>query len=60
MKKIAFLIVLLLLSMSLFGVYQVGDTVEDFSWTDNTGADHSIYELTASGKAIVFFWGGPG
>ena len=60
MKKVSFIALLLILTVAAFAVYQVGDTVADFSWTDNTGTDHSIYELTASGKAIVFFWGGAG
>ena len=60
MKKISFIALLLILTVAAFAVYQVGDTVDDFSWTDNTGTDHTIYELTASGKAIVFFWGGAG
>ena len=51
---------LLIMSVSLFGTYNVGDIVDNYYWTDNTGADHDIYELTAQGVAIVFFWGFPG
>ncbi|MDA3814325.1 MAG: hypothetical protein PF570_08740 [Candidatus Cloacimonetes bacterium] len=58
MKKSILLLVLLVLTMSLFGVYNVGDIVDNYTWTDNTGAAHDIYELTAQGVAIVFFWGG--
>jgi len=58
MKKSILLIVLLALTMSLFGVYNVGDIVDNYFWTDNTGADHDIYELTAQGVALVMFWGG--
>ncbi len=58
MKKSILLIVLLALTMSLFGIYNVGDIVDNYFWTDNTGADHDIYELTAQGVALVMFWGG--
>ncbi len=58
MKKLIVTIVMLLVASSLFGVYQVGEVVDDYSWIDNTGAPHSIYELTDQGTAIVFFWGG--
>ncbi|MEA2103024.1 MAG: hypothetical protein U9P79_00045 [Candidatus Cloacimonadota bacterium] len=58
MKKLIILTVVLLISGSLFAVYNVGDTVNDYSWTDNTGAAHSIYELTEQGTAVVLFWGG--
>ena len=51
---------LLVISSQLFAQYQVGDIVDDVSWTDSNGEDHSIYELTASGKAVVFFWGSTG
>ncbi len=60
MKKSIILFVLLVLAMSLFGVYNVGDIVDNYYWTDNTGAAHDIYELTAQGVAIVLFWGGTG
>jgi len=59
-KKIVVLFVFLLMSSSLLAVYQVGDVVDDFTWTDNTGATHSIYELIDAGKVVVFFWGGLG
>ena len=60
MRKIAIVVLLLLLVGSVFAVYQVGDIVDDISWTDSNGENHSIYELTDSGKAIVFFWGTSG
>jgi len=50
----------LILSSTAFAAYQVGDVVSNFSWTDNTGTSHNIYELIDSEKAIVFFWGGTG
>ncbi len=60
MKKILVVFFLMILSVSVFAQYQVGDIVNDVSWTDSNGEAHSIYELTSSGKAVVFFWGGPG
>lgn len=60
MKKLAVLLFLLILSSTAFAAYQVGDVASNFSWTDNTGASHNIYELIDSEKAIVFFWGGTG
>ncbi|MCD6177513.1 MAG: hypothetical protein J7K29_06725 [Candidatus Cloacimonetes bacterium] len=58
MKKIILFLVLFVMAMSLFGVYNIGDIVDNYYWTDNTGASHDIYELTSQGVAIVFFWGG--
>ena len=58
MKKIAVLIFLMILSSTVFAAYQVGDVVSNFSWTDNTGTSHNIYDLIDAEKAIVFFWGG--
>ena len=60
MKKNLLFVALLIMAMSLFGAYNVGDIVANYFWTDNTGVDHDIYELTAQGIAIVFFWGGTG
>ena len=51
---------LLIMSVKLFGAYNVGDIVDNYSWTDNTGDNHDIYELTDQGVAIVLFWGYPG
>ncbi len=60
MKKSLIIMVFLVLAISLSGVYNVGDIVANYSWTDNTGAAHDIYELTAQGVAVVLFWGGTG
>jgi len=60
MKKIISLLVLIIVSTSLFAAYQVGDVVTNFSWTDNTSTTHSIYDLIDSEKIVLFFWGGPG
>jgi len=60
MKKIIALLVLMIISTSLFAAYQIGDVVDDFTWTDNTSTTHSIYDLIDSEKIVLFFWGGPG
>ena len=60
MKKSSIFLILMIITLSLFGDYNVGDIVDNYFWTDNTGAAHDIYELTAQGVAIVFFWGGTG
>lgn len=58
MKKTSLVLVLLILTMSLFAVWQVGEPItQDYSWTDSNGEFHSIHELTAAGKAILIFWG---
>ena len=58
MKKSLLIALLLCIGLSLSGIYNVGDIVANYSWTDNTGTAHNIYELTAQGVAIVMFWGG--
>ena len=58
MRRSVLLVILLILAMSLFGSYNVGDIVDNYFWTDNTGTAHDIYELTSQGVAIVMFWGG--
>ncbi|RLC56454.1 MAG: hypothetical protein DRH89_05635 [Candidatus Cloacimonadota bacterium] len=58
MKKILLVLIMLLLTISMFAVWQVGEPItDDYSWTDNNGEYHSIHELTTSGKAILIFWG---
>lgn len=57
MRK-ALVLLLLLSAFSLFAVWEVGSPVStDYSWTDNSGEEHSIHELTDSGKAVYIFWG---
>lgn len=58
MRKSSLLVVLLTISLTLFGVYNVGDIVDNYFWTDNTGENHDIYELTSQGVVVVLFWGG--
>ena len=61
MKKLLVLFIILILSVSAFAVWEVGGVIEDdYNWTDNSGEDHSIHELTEAGKAVVIFWGGYG
>ena len=60
MKRNLIIVLLLCVFVSLFGAYNVGDIVDNYFWTDNTGTSHDIYELTAQGIAIVMFWGGTG
>ena len=57
MNKSLVLLSLLIFVTSVFGVFDVGDTVDNYSWTDHTGTDHDIYELTEQGVAVVLFWG---
>ena len=61
MKKRVLVFALLILTMSLFAVWQVGEPItDDYSWVDDSGETHSIHELTAAGKVVVMFWGGTG
>ncbi|MDP8220447.1 MAG: hypothetical protein P9X26_03820 [Candidatus Stygibacter frigidus] len=61
MKKLLVMFIILILSVSIFAVWEVGGVIEDdYSWTDNSGETHSIHELTEAGKAVVIFWGGYG
>jgi len=59
MNKSFLLLSLLIMVTSVFGVFEIGDTVDNYSWTDNTGTDHNIYELTEQGVTVVLFWGHP-
>ena len=61
MRKQLLVIALLLFTMSLFAVWQVGEPItDDYSWTDDSGEYHSIHELTEAGKVVVMFWGTTG
>jgi hypothetical protein len=59
-RKLFLVLAVIALSGLLLADYNIGDTVADYSWTDNTGTAHSIYELTAQGIVPVLFWGGTG
>ncbi len=61
MKKLIIVLVILLLTMSLFAVWTIGEPItNDYSWVDDSGETHSIHELTESGKAVIMFWGTTG
>lgn len=61
MKKLIMIFFVSLLTISLFAVWNIGEPIlDDYSWTDSNGENHSIHELTAAGKAIIMFWGGYG
>lgn len=61
MKKVIVLCFALILTVSAFAVWEVGDIVAtDYSWTDSNGEDHSVHELTEAGKVVLMFWGGTG
>lgn len=57
MCKSLIILSLLIMTSSMFGAFNVGDIVDNYSWTDNTGTDHDIYELTEQGVAVALFWG---
>jgi len=61
MKRVAIIVLVLLLAISLNAAWEVGHQIgQDYSWTDSNGEEHSIYELTDAGKAIIIFWGDSG
>jgi len=61
MKKQIFIFTFLLLAISLFSVWNVGESIiDDYSWVDDSGETHSIHELTTAGKTVVLFWGTTG
>ena len=58
MRKFLIFGIVLVAMISLNAVFEVGDIVtEDLSWTDSNSEDHSIFELTESGRAVVIFFG---
>jgi len=61
MKKGFIVLFIVLVTISLNAAWEVDHPIgQDYSWTDNSGEDHSIYELTAAGKAVIIFWGDSG
>ena len=55
MKKITFLLLMLMLTITSFGQingYSVGDVVDDFTVTDIHGVEHNLYEYAEAGKHI--------
>lgn len=58
MKK-ALLVAMLVSLSSLFAVYNVGDTVADFSWEESDGTNQrtvSLNEILESGKPVIIDW----
>jgi hypothetical protein len=60
MKNLTLTFLVLLACSLLSAVYQIGDVVDDLSWTDDSGEEKSLYELTGQGKVVVMDWGGYG
>jgi len=59
MKKYFLIVLALMSSISLLADWVAGEIITtDYSWTDSNGEQHSIHELTASGKAVFIYWGG--
>ena len=59
MKKLIIAVLFVVLLVPLFADWVVGEIITtDYSWTDSNGEQHSIHELTASGKAVFIYWGG--
>ncbi|MCK4980648.1 MAG: hypothetical protein KAS62_09635 [Candidatus Delongbacteria bacterium] len=59
MKRIVFTI-MFILSMNLFAVYSIGDTVDpsdNISWTDNYGYSSDIFREVFIGKPVMIFIG---
>jgi len=60
MKKIVGIVIGMLLAISVYGEYNVGEVCDNISWTDNNGLSTSIYDQVDQGKAVVIFWGSAG
>ncbi len=48
MKRNLVFFIFVILGMSLFAQWQVGDIVDDYSWTDSNDEYHSIYTSTVN------------
>ncbi|MFC1888055.1 hypothetical protein ACFLYK_04530 [Candidatus Cloacimonadota bacterium] len=63
MRNLLLCAFLMLLSMQLFCVYEIGDVVEDFSWLESDGGEpveRNLYETIDQGKVVLLFFGGLG
>jgi len=60
MKKVIGILMGLLLTISSFAEYNVGDVCADISWTDDNGLETSIYDQVDQGKIVMIFWGNSG
>ena len=62
--KIYTILLLFFMTLNLFPVYNIGDTVlpeDNLVWTDNYGYSSSIFnEIETQNKVVVIFWGGQG
>ena len=61
MKKI--ILALLVVTLSLFGAYSIGDTVnssDNINWTDNSGYSSDIFTEVTNGKPVMIFFGTSG
>ena len=58
------LIITFLMTLNLFAVYNIGDTVlpaDDLSWSDNYGYSSSVFdEIETQNNVVVLFFGGLG
>ncbi len=57
MKKIIGIIFVLMMTISSFAAYNVGDVCIDLSWTTEDGETTSIYEQVDNGKSVMIFFG---
>jgi len=57
MKVVFIIIISLMLGVSSFAAYDVGDVCEDLSWTTEEGETTSIYEQVDLGKMVMIFFG---
>jgi len=58
MKKMLMLV--LAMSLALFGAYQPGDQIQNYTWQDSDGGDpvtRTMDEVINSGKIVVITWG---
>ena len=60
MKRIIVILAMLLLAISSFAVYNIGDVSENISWTTSNGESTSIYDQVDAGKPVMIFWGTTG
>ncbi len=57
MKRVSSIFFGLLLVVSSYAGYNIGDVCVDLEWTTEDGVTTSIYEQVDEGKAVVIFIG---
>ncbi|MBN1968629.1 MAG: hypothetical protein JXR48_03280 [Candidatus Delongbacteria bacterium] len=61
MKRCLLFVMVLISTYATYAAYQVGDIVNDFSftanYTDGTSYETSLYEQIDNGKPVLIFWG---